>query len=92
MPVSGRIDRLAVVGREVLIADFKTTRPPWPDEPTPGADGAQLALYGRLAREIWPAHRVRHFLVWTAGPTVRELTDTECRDALARIAETAVPP
>ncbi|HKG77698.1 MAG TPA: PD-(D/E)XK nuclease family protein, partial [Beijerinckiaceae bacterium] len=84
-PVSGQIDRFAVVGGEVLIADFKTTRPPRPDEPAPHVHLAQLALYGALMREIYPAHRVRAFLVWTAGPLVRELTEDEMDAALAQV-------
>jgi ATP-dependent helicase/nuclease subunit A len=72
--VSGRIDRLAVLEGEVLLADFKTSeRPPAPDEPLPPAYAAQLALYRTLLREIYPAHRVRAFLIWTTGPSIREL-------------------
>jgi ATP-dependent helicase/nuclease subunit A len=84
-PVSGQIDRFVVVGGEVLVADFKTPRPPRSDEPAPHAYVAQLALYGALMREIYPAHRVRAFLVWTAGPLVRELTQDEMDAALAQV-------
>ncbi len=33
----------------------------------------------------YPAHRVRAFLVWTAGPLVRELTEDEMDAALAQV-------
>jgi len=84
-PVSGQIDRLAVVGDEVLIADFKTARPPRVGEPAPHTYVAQLALYRALLREIYPSHRIRAFLVWTAGPLVRELIDDELDGALVQI-------
>ena len=85
VPVSGQIDRLAVLRHEVLIADFKTARPPHPDEPAPHAYVAQLALYRALLREIYPSHWVRAFLVWTAGPLVRELAEDELERALAQV-------
>jgi ATP-dependent helicase/nuclease subunit A len=84
--VSGQIDRLAVLDGDVLVADFKTTaRPPRPGQPPPHSYVAQLALYGMLLREIYPAKRVRAFLVWTSGPVIHELSDAELRSALALI-------
>ena len=54
-PVSGQIDRLAVLDDEILIADYKTTaRPPRGDEPAPAAYVAQLALYRALLADIYP--------------------------------------
>ena len=85
-PVSGQIDRLAVLDDEILIADYKTTaRPPRGDEPAPAAYVAQLALYRALLMDIYPARRVRAFLIWTGGPLVRELRDGELDDALEAI-------
>ncbi|HEX2554393.1 MAG TPA: double-strand break repair helicase AddA [Microvirga sp.] len=86
VPVSGQIDRLAVREHEVLIADFKTTaRPPDPDVPAPAAYVGQLALYRALVAEIYPDRPVRAFLVWTAGPVIRELAEEELAGALALI-------
>jgi ATP-dependent helicase/nuclease subunit A len=88
-PVSGQIDRLAVLDDEILIADYKTTaRPPRADEPPPPAYVAQLALYRALLKEIYPARPVRAFLIWTTGPLVRELRGEELDAALAAIKAT----
>ena len=50
--ISGRIDRLAVSAKEVLIADFKTGSPP--SGATPAAYIAQLALYRAALRAAVP--------------------------------------
>ncbi len=50
--VSGQIDRLAVTESEVLIADYKTNRPP--PRIAPRAYVAQLALYRALLRKLYP--------------------------------------
>ena len=69
-PVSGQIDRLAILPDEVIIADFKTTaRPPrdlWAIAPT---TLAQLAVYRALVGQIYPGRRVRALLVYTATLT-----------------------
>jgi ATP-dependent helicase/nuclease subunit A len=79
--VSGQVDRLAVTGSEVLIVDYKTNRPP-PDA-TLGVALAyrrQLALYRALLGQIYPKHRVRAFLLWTAAPRLMEI-DAKTLDA-----------
>ncbi|HEX8663734.1 MAG TPA: double-strand break repair helicase AddA [Beijerinckiaceae bacterium] len=82
-PVAGRIDRLAVLADEVLLADFKSdTRVPTPGEPAPAPYALQLALYRRLLQEIYPGRRVRSFLVWTAGPYIQELPSADLDRAL----------
>jgi ATP-dependent helicase/nuclease subunit A len=84
--VSGQIDRLAVLESEILVADFKTSaRPPEANAPLPRSYVAQLALYRTLLAEIHPDKRIRAFLIWTAGPVVRELDETELDEALALI-------
>jgi ATP-dependent helicase/nuclease subunit A len=85
-PVSGQIDRLAILDDVVLIADYKTTaRPPGGDAPVPAAYVAQLALYRALLGEIAPTRPVRAFLIWTSGPLVRELSDEELTHALGAV-------
>jgi ATP-dependent helicase/nuclease subunit A len=85
-PVSGQIDRLAILDDEILIADYKTTAPrPRDGEPVPPAYMAQLALYRALLAAIYPAKRVRAFLIWTSGPLVRELREDELEGALGAV-------
>lgn len=85
-PVSGQIDRLAVLDDEILIADYKTTaRPPQDNESPPPAYVAQLALYRALLKDIYPSRPVRAFLIWTSGPLIRELAAAELDGALGII-------
>jgi ATP-dependent helicase/nuclease subunit A len=79
--VSGQVDRLAVTRSDVLIVDYKTNRPP-PDaaEGVALAYRRQLALYRALLGEVYPKHRVRAFLLWTAAPRLMEI-DAETLDA-----------
>jgi ATP-dependent helicase/nuclease subunit A len=85
-PVSGQVDRLAVLEGEVLLADFKSdARVPGPGEAPPRAYAAQLAIYRALLQEIYPGQPVRPFLVWTAGPLIQELAKAELDRALALV-------
>jgi ATP-dependent helicase/nuclease subunit A len=69
-PVSGQIDRLAILPDEVIIADFKTTaRPPRDLEAIAPTTLAQLAVYRALVGQIYPGRRVRALLVYTATLT-----------------------
>jgi ATP-dependent helicase/nuclease subunit A len=79
--VSGQVDRLAVTPTEVLIVDYKTNRPP-PDAAAGVALAyrRQLALYRALLGAIYPGHRVRAFLLWTAAPRLMEI-DAKTLDA-----------
>jgi ATP-dependent helicase/nuclease subunit A len=74
--VSGRIDRLAVTGDEVLAIDFKTNRPP----PTRLEDLSpiyvrQMALYRLALAKLFPGRRVVTALVWTEGPHLMPLPE-----------------
>jgi ATP-dependent helicase/nuclease subunit A len=88
-PVFGRVDRLAISGDTVWVADFKTGRPPAAGAPLPRAEAGQIALYAALLAEIYPAHRVVPMLVWTSGPTIRRLSEDEIADALEALAQRA---
>ena len=74
--VFGRVDRLAVVGDTVWIADFKSGRPPDGDA-LPRADAAQIALYATLLAQVYPRHHIRPMLVWTSGPVIRPISEAE---------------
>ena len=70
----GQIDRLAVVGQEVLIIDYKTNRPP-----PLHADGIaeayllQLAAYRIAVARIFPGHIVSAAILWTDGTRLMEI-------------------
>jgi ATP-dependent helicase/nuclease subunit A len=73
--VSGQVDRLAVTPGGVLIADYKTNRPPprRPEE-VPAAYVKQLALYRAVLSGIYPDRPVRAALVWTEVPDLMEIS------------------
>jgi ATP-dependent helicase/nuclease subunit A len=72
--ISGRLDRLAVTPAEIVIADFKTSRPvPADPEGADPAHVAQLAAYRAALASLYPGRAVRTLLVWTDGPKVMEI-------------------
>jgi ATP-dependent helicase/nuclease subunit A len=84
--INGRIDRLAELEQEALLADFKTG--------DPRADGAfapshlrQLALYRAAAAQLYAGKRVRCFLVWTQNATAIEASDESLDAAFAQVEE-----
>ena len=86
--VSGQIDRLAVTDDAVLIADFKTNRPP-PKTPedTPAVYLAQMALYRAALARIYPGKRINCALIWTVGPRLMKLPAALLDAEIAKIAE-----
>jgi ATP-dependent helicase/nuclease subunit A len=84
--VSGRIDRLAVTQKEVLIADFKTNRlPPDRIDEVPRIYVRQLALYRAVLGHLYPDRRVRAALIWTEVPELTELSPEILDTALDEI-------
>lgn len=74
--VSGQIDRLALVGDDVLIVDFKTNRPPpTTPETTPPQYLRQMATYRAALEPVFPGKNIRCILLWTDGPNWMELPD-----------------
>ena len=89
MRVNGQIDRLAVSDESVLIADFKTNRPPPATaEETPALYLAQMALYRAALMRIYAGRRVDCALIWTDGarlmPLPAPLLDAEIAKIAAR--------
>jgi len=85
--VSGQIDRLAVTDDAVLIADFKTNRPPpkTVEETTP-IYIAQMALYRAALSRIYPGKRVECALIWTVGARLMKLPAASLDAEMAKIA------
>jgi ATP-dependent helicase/nuclease subunit A len=79
LPLSGRLDRLAVTDDAILIADFKLGGAP---ERPVGAHVAQLALYRAALAPLYPSRRVSASLVYLDGPEVRPLSDRDLDAAL----------
>jgi len=84
--VTGVIDRLAVTDTEVLIADYKTNRPPPTAlEDVPRAYRRQLALYRALLQRIYPGRTLRAALIWTENATLMELPHAALNAELAQV-------
>ncbi len=85
--VSGQIDRLAVDGDTVLIADFKTAgRPPASAADIPPATLAQLAAYRALVAAIYPGKTIRALAIYTATLACLEPEPAALDAALAAMA------
>jgi ATP-dependent helicase/nuclease subunit A len=85
--ISGQIDRLAVTDDAVLIADFKTNRPPPEDvEKTPRLYRTQMALYRAALQKIYPGKRIDCALIWTDGARLMRLPPQLLDAEIARIA------
>ncbi len=74
--VNGQIDRLVVGETEILLVDYKTNqRVPASVEATPVGYLRQMRAYRDLLQRIYPDHRIRALLLWTAGPAMMELPE-----------------
>ncbi|MCL4766412.1 MAG: double-strand break repair helicase AddA [Hyphomicrobiaceae bacterium] len=80
--ITGQIDRLVRLEREVLLLDYKTNRPP-PQAVAgiPSAYLSQLAAYRLVISEIFPDLPIRAAILWTDGarlmPIPPELLDAQ---------------
>ncbi|SES07747.1 DNA helicase/exodeoxyribonuclease V, subunit A [Tranquillimonas rosea] len=83
--VSGIIDRLLVGDNEILAVDFKSnaTIPAIPEH-TPEGLLRQMGAYAAALKAIYPGHRVRTALLWTAEARLMELPDCLVMAALQR--------
>ena len=89
--MSGQIDRLAVTADSVLVADFKTNRPP---PATAGANAGALSradgALPRGAEKIYPGKRIDCALVWTDGARLMALPAAMLDAELVKITQRLV--
>jgi ATP-dependent helicase/nuclease subunit A len=85
IPVAGQVDRLAVTGDMVLIADYKTDRfvPDRLDETHPYV--TQLALYRAVLARVFSGKTVRAALLFTDGPKLMEVPAAAMDAALDKL-------
>ncbi len=79
---AGRIDRLVVTGERVLVVDFKSDAVP----PATAADVnpaylVQLALYARVAGQLFPNRHVDAAILWTSLESLLELPHAALAEA-----------
>ncbi|HEX9449408.1 MAG TPA: PD-(D/E)XK nuclease family protein, partial [Dongiaceae bacterium] len=68
------IDRLALVGDDCLIVDYKSNRPPpMQVSQVPLPYLRQMAAYRAAVRLIYPDKTVRCVLLWSDSPRLMEL-------------------
>src|SRR5262245_18331392 len=87
--ISGQVDRLAVTEDSILIAGYKTNRPPPRQlEHVPPAYFAQLALYRAALAKIYPDKRIRAALLSTDIPELMEVPAAMMDAAFAAVTST----
>jgi ATP-dependent helicase/nuclease subunit A len=82
LPISGRIDRLAVAPNAIYLADYKNSARPAANPP---AYVTQLALYRAALSSLYPDRPIRAHLIWLAGGETVEIGDAELEAALAAV-------
>jgi ATP-dependent helicase/nuclease subunit A len=84
--ISGRIDRLAVTEKAVLIVDYKTNRPaPKTAEEAPHEYVMQLALYRHVLARLYPGKAVAAAILWTDTPALMEIPSAALDQAAKRL-------
>ncbi len=79
----GRIDRLLITDTDVLALDFKSNREvPAKAEDTPEAILRQMGAYSQALEQIYPNHKIRTIIFWTASATLMELPENVTATAL----------
>jgi ATP-dependent helicase/nuclease subunit A len=74
MIINGRVDRLVVTPKRVLVIDFKTDQPA-PDDVSGVAESyiTQMAAYGAVLETAFPGREVVAVLCWTDGPKMMRI-------------------
>ena len=78
--VNGVVDRLAVTPDRILLADFKSNRPP-PErvEDVTPLYLRQLAAYRAVLASVFPGRQIDCALLWTFGPRLMPISDEVLR-------------
>jgi len=86
--LTGKIDRLAEVGDDIMIVDYKTNRNA-PDRIEDVAEAylLQLAAYRLALKAIYPGRSLRAALLWTFVPRILEIPTARIETAEQRLWE-----
>jgi ATP-dependent helicase/nuclease subunit A len=91
--ITGRVDRLAVLPEEVVVADYKTARaPPTTPEAVPVFYLRQLAAYRAVLQLLYPNRPVRCVLIWTEGPIAMTIPGAVLANHAPRFAQLGQAP
>ena len=76
--INGRVDRLVVTPKQVLVIDYKTDQPA-PERAEHVADTyvAQMAAYWAVLKSAFPKREVVAALCWTDGPRLMRLPEAQ---------------
>ncbi|HEY2481306.1 MAG TPA: double-strand break repair helicase AddA [Caulobacteraceae bacterium] len=86
LAISGRVDRLLVEDRRVLVVDFKTNRPaPATIEAADPAYVRQMAIYKAVLAEVFPGKAIEAALIWTDGPSLMPVPEEMMAEALENL-------
>ena len=84
--VAGKIDRLVVTPKGVLVVDYKTNRPaPTGPHDLPESHVAQIALYRALLQPLYPGRPVAAALCYIESPILISVSEDAMDVALARL-------
>jgi ATP-dependent helicase/nuclease subunit A len=72
--IAGTVDRLLVEENSVTVIEYKTGRVPSNETEIPKSHRAQMAAYVEALRVIFPGRPVSASLLYTAGPTLIDVT------------------
>jgi ATP-dependent helicase/nuclease subunit A len=84
--VTGQVDRLAVAGETVIIADYKTNAVP-PRDPAGITESyvEQLALYRAVLGPLYPSKTIDCVIIYTATQAAFTLAEDRLDKALHRL-------
>ena len=82
--IAGRIDRLVVEPRTVLIVDYKSDASvPETEAQVPPVYLSQLGLYAAVAGQLFPDHRIEAGILWTGLESLMILSKARLKQAVA---------